>query len=565
MISIADDIITNLRSFGSKGISSLPKSLKKIIKGTPDYYRKQMIFLLESSLAPKAKNETILFWVPGGMPLLLHVEAAIAAALQLRGCKVHAIICNGPYRACIRREVTDNSPVHRWHETCHKCSALTSNILYAMGIPFSFNGDYVEPDSKSLIWQKVKRCQYDDLDHFHLQGINVGKNARSAIIRFLKGKKINGHEDVVKEFLFSAMFNTLASKAAIEKIKPSRIFMSHGIYADWGPALKNAISKEIPVVGWMASYKKASFYFRHLSDDIHISIHNLSDAGWRSVANKDLDDSQQASLEQYLSDRYKDNSSFDLKKLSAYSGNTELLYRKLDLIPEKPVWGILAHISWDAVADSAPMAHRSFDEWILDTVKEISKIKNVQWIIKIHPAETWDSTAQGVASLLNYHYPTLPDHVKILMPDINLNPLDFFHLIDGGITVYGTAGLELALMGKPVIVSGSAHYGGKGFTYDCLDPPAYRKLLHEAERLKPITSEQRQLAKKYAHAYFIQRQIPLPVVNDPQSDWWRFQYDKKDMLLPGKDPFVDFICARILDGEDFIMKEALVQLADGDL
>lgn len=565
MISILDGIVAKVRAAGAKGISILPKEIKKVLKGTPDYRRIQMISLLDSSSGKKPKDETILFWVPGGLPLMLHVEAAVAGALQLRGYKVHAIICNGPYRACMRREVTDNNPVHRWHESCRNCFASTSNILYSMGIPFSPNGDYVERDSKDLMWEKVKSCTYDDLEEYHFQGINIGKNARSAIIRFLKGKEINGHEEVAKEFLFSAMFNALSSEAAIDKFKPSRIFMSHGIYADWGPALKNAVSKGIPVIGWMASYKKASFYFRHVRDDIHISFHNMSDSAWSVTAKKDLNSLQQKRLDYYLSKRYKKNASFDLKKLSAYSGDTEILYSKLNLSKDKPVWGIFTHISWDAVADSAPMAHQSFDKWILETVEEVSKIKDVQWIIKIHPAETWDSTAKGVASLVDSHYPSLPDHVIILLPDINLNPLDFFHFIDGGVTVYGTAGLELALMGKPVIVSGAAHYGGKGFTYDGLDPDSYTQLLRRAKELKPLTIEQRRLANKYAYSYFIQRQIPLPVVNDPKSNWWHFQYDKKDMLLPGKNPFIDFICDSIQDSEDFIMNEKLVQLAESAL
>jgi len=33
-------------------------------------------------------------------------------------------------------------------------------------------------------------------------------------------------------------------------------------------------------------------------------------------------------------------------------------------------------------------------------------------------------------------------------------------------------------------------------------------------------------------------------------------------LIQGNDPFVDFICDRLMDGEDFIMDRKLVALAD---
>jgi hypothetical protein len=63
---------------------------------------------------------------------------------------------------------------------------------------------------------------------------------------------------------------------------------------------------------------------------------------------------------------------------------------------------------------------------------------------------------------------------------------------------------------------------------------------------------------------FMQRQVPLPVVRDPHSLWWNLQHDKREKLLPGADPFVDFICDRLIDGEEFIMGRDLVALAEAD-
>lgn len=48
---------------------------------------------------------------------------------------------------------------------------------------------------------------------------------------------------------------------------------------------------------------------------------------------------------------------------------------------------------------------------------------------------------------------------------------------------------------------------------------------------------------------------------DPKSIWWKFNFNKRNLLNHGKDPFMDFICDRIIDGKDFIMDEKLVDLA----
>jgi len=37
---------------------------------------------------------------------MLDVEGAIAVALKLDGADVHAVICDGPFRVCVRREIS---------------------------------------------------------------------------------------------------------------------------------------------------------------------------------------------------------------------------------------------------------------------------------------------------------------------------------------------------------------------------------------------------------------------------------------------------------------------------
>lgn len=140
----------------------------------------------------------------------------------------------------------------------------------------------------------------------------------------------------------------------------------------------------------------------------------------------------------------------------------------------------------------------------------------------------------------------------------NISPANLFELIDGGVTVYGTGGLELALMGKPVILAGEAHYGGLGFTHEGQTPETYRDLLGRAANLGPLAPHQKSAVRKYAYSHFVQRQVPLEVVHDPHGDWWALQHEKRDLLAPGNDPFIEFICDRLIDGRDFNMDETLV-------
>lgn len=507
-------------------------------------------------------SSKVLFWVPGGFDLMLHVEGAIASALKLRGKDVHAVICDGPFRACVQRKITDETPIARWHELCPQCKAATSSVLDMIGIKHSFIGDFVPEAVRTSLWEKTETIEWNSLKSLSYGNVNIGNNVRSSIIRYLKGKDLAGNEEIVREYAFSGLVAAAAASAAFERILPERIFMSHGTYVDWGPALHTSLDRKLPVTAWMASYLNACFYFRHISEPERIDFHNMSSTAWNECKDNTLSNHQEMRLDSFLNNRYKKQISFDMKKLKKVKGDIESLRKAYGCLPDKPVWGIISHINWDAVSDYSPMAFNTFDDWMLETIREIIQRSDVNWLIKIHPAEAWDNPETGVQALVEKHFPLLPRHVKVISAEDDISPLDFYQLIDGGITVYGTAGLELALHGKPVILAGEGHYGGKGFTYDGLTQESYRQLLRNVGKLKPLSDEQRSLARKYAYCYFIQRQVPLPVVKDPVSAWWKFQFKKWTLLLPGEDPFMDFICERIMDGKDFIMDEKLVELAE---
>ncbi|MEZ4689361.1 MAG: hypothetical protein R3A12_03945 [Ignavibacteria bacterium] len=43
--------------------------------------------------------------------------------------------------------------------------------------------------------------------------------------------------------------------------------------------------------------------------------------------------------------------------------------KKYGLDKNKPVWGIMTHINWDAASDYFDMIYENFDEWLFETIK----------------------------------------------------------------------------------------------------------------------------------------------------------------------------------------------------
>ena len=529
------------------------------------YHSFSMGFLYKKGRAISERSKITLFWVPGGMPSMLQLETAIASSFKLRGNKVHAVICDGVFSACVRREITDQVPIHEWKKSCNACKNDCAKVLDTMRIPFSYIGDHVTQDILSELKTVSRKVTWEGLNSLSFQGLNIGNNVRSAVLRFLKGDEMPNDESILQEYAFSGLVCAAASKRIIEKIQPSRIFMSHGVYVDWGPALHTALAKKVPVTAWMASYLPARFYFKHVEDGAHIDLHNMSTKAWDDVKDSQFTNEQSERLGQFLEGRYKRDTSFDMKHFKPFSGRGNELRHKYQFDSTKPLWGVMAHINWDTVSDFSPMLYESFDQWMKDTVNVIKDIPDVQWIIKVHPAESWDNPESGVEFLIKKYFPNLPEHIRVFPAEENINPLDFFNMVDGGVTVYGTSGLELALHGKPVILAGDAHYGKKGFTYDANSKEHFLELLNQVAHIPSLSEDQIALARKYAHCYFMQRQIPIVAVKDPKSKWWNFQFDKKELLLEGRDPVIDFICEKIFNGTDFIMDDHLLALTEKNI
>ncbi|MCM8775457.1 MAG: capsular biosynthesis protein [Candidatus Omnitrophica bacterium] len=537
--------------------------LYRLILLPVDILRTHQIKKLHRHQKPLLKsNGPILFWAPGGMPLMLHVEAALASALRLRGIPVHMVICDGIYRACHIRFHTKRLPIEKWKNTCLGCRAETSRILNIFSVPYSYIGDFLEKTPIHEMHKEIDSLTWDTLDQFSYGAVNLGDHVKSSIAYYLMGRHYDGNRQLLHEYAFSALACAHAASHAMDRLNPSRLFMSHCMFTDWGPALRLAFQRKLPVIGWCSAYLPWHFYFCNIDSPSNVHLHHISQESWRHCTQDPLTPKQEARLDRYLEKRYGSGKNFDIGAFEPYSGKTNLLLEKYGLAPDKPIWSLLCHFNSEAAYDCFPTIYQELSVWTLATIRELLPLSHVQWLIKVHPTEARCNPEYGNEKLIAKYFPTLPSHIRMVGSKNTISPLDFYHLVDGGITVCGTSGLELALLGKPVILAGQAHYSRKGFTYDALDMDTYRGLLQRAHTLPPLTSEQRRLARRFAYCQFLERQIPLSMLQNPYSDWWAFQYDRREELIPGKNRFVDFLCERIVDGRDFIMDEELVALAE---
>lgn len=517
--------------------------------------------LYKSGIKAETGSESILFWSAGGMLIQTNLEAVIAASLKLRGHKVRMILCDGVFKACAKRVDSPEVPVKDWGKYCPSCIRQNSGLLDKLGLKYSFMSDIISKDRAKDLREKADKITFENYKELSHNKINHGNHLESAMMRHTRGGTYEGMEEILREYAFAVLVVAEASEKFIKKYKPTRVYMSHGIYADWGPALSLALHNKIPSTSYVCCYLPVHFFFGTI-ENFKETFLNISKKTWEKFRDQEFTEAQISRLENFIGRRYLGNIAADLKGiLKDYRGDKEFFYKKYNLNPSKPVWGVMTHINWDAVSDYFPMIHKNFDEWLYETVKEIIHIKDVQWLIKIHPSELNDNPLTGCQKFIEKNFPNLPEHIKIIKMDDDISPQDFYSLLDGAVTVMGTGGLELSLQGKPVILAGEAHYSGKGFTYDGKSDEHYKELLRDVKNKVYLNDDLRTLALKYGYLYFIKKQIPLlPVINEDLL----IDFSKLDYLIPGKNKFMDFICERIIYGGDFVLPEELVLLTHID-
>ena len=187
----------------------------------------------------------------------------------------------------------------------------------------------------------------------------------------------------------------------------------------------------------------------------------------------------------------------------------------LGLDPGRKTAAIFSHILYDATFFYGESQFADYEEWLIETVRAAAANRNLNWIVKVHPVNVWRSRMDGhpleqlEVRALRAALGELPDHVKVLPADTDINTYSLFSTIDYGLTVRGTIGMELQCFGIPVVTAGTGRYSGRGFTIDPATPEQYRQVLAHLHEVPGLDDESIRLARLYSSATFMLRPLRM--------------------------------------------------------
>jgi hypothetical protein len=458
-------------------------------------------------------------------------ESVFAHALRLRGAEVALLSCGSGQPQCELGGARG-----AWPQPCDRCgwytdkvagAARLENYRLADGLPWGEDArraPLVPPPAPAgidpLRASEISRA-------WMLKSTDVEENGPGATVE--------------RDFAVAAAGVAAAAERSLDEFRPDTLVLLNGLFAAERVIREVALARDIGVVTYEMAPRESALVF---SAGTPAPLYD-TDAAWEAARDRPLAPPERAEIMEMLTARSEGRASHE-SYFEDPESDPRQLRASLDLPPGARVISLFTNLAWDSAVVGRDLAYPSMLDWIDHAVKLGSELDDVVLVVRVHPAEERWGTMQPVAASL----PELPASVRLIGPDQPLSSYALLEISDLALTYTTTVGLEAAARGVPVAVAALTHYRGRGFTHDLGSPEDLAALLHSGKW--EISDEQVELALRYAFMFFYRCMIPFPAV-EPAYGKPASAPDDVAAIRPGADPYIDFICERILDGGDFTL------------
>jgi len=442
-------------------------------------------------------------------PRQVRLEALLAKSLQLRGAHVDVLAFRSMRGA-----------VRAWR-------ALGFRRLV-------FYEDFVgrADSAPEEVAAAVARCRtVQDFKAYEYRGARVGRQALATVVRARYEPRVDLDDPEVRADLARTLTYGVegvhTGERILETLRPDALLMIERGYAGLGSFFDVALERGIEVIQFGSAHRDDAFLMKRYdleTRDLH--PRSLDERTWARLLEGGWTEERERALEAELAGR-EEGKWFMARhaRHSARRRGPERLREELGLDPGRKVAVLFSHVLWDAAMFYGRDVFSDQGRWFEETLRLAAADVRVQWLVKLHPALFWKLEQEGVRAepaefaMIREAVGELPPHVRLIRPDDDVDNVDLFQIVDAGVTIRGTVGLELPRLGVPVLTAGTSDYAGRGFTVDASDVDEYARNVRGIAALEPLDDEQVRLANLYAYGVFCVRP-------------WRFSSFALDYLPP---------------------------------
>jgi hypothetical protein len=397
------------------------------------------------------------------------------------------------------------------------------------------------------------------------RGVSVGRWALATAFSRLRKSYSELQEPgavaVVTGALEESYAATDAAHEALDRIRPAKLVFLEKGYSPAGELFEVAVERRIDVVQYTHGHASSRLLLKRFGS--HNRFQHPAEPSpvlWSDVQARPADPDRTGAVRRRIREAYGSGEWFNRKygQAGKRPRSRDELTRELDLDPSKPTAVIFTHVGWDATFFYGQNLFADYDEWLTETVRAAAQIPGVNWLVRVHPDNLWKAKASHRAEdldrdrrLIERTLGRVPANVRWLGPTNDVRTDAFFDVADVCLTVRGTIGLEMAVMGRHVVTGGTGRYSGYGFTLDSQTRDEYFARLRRLGSLPPPSPDQADLAARYVDTLI--RERPLAMVS------------AVDRRLPpelvGADPLGDDVEYRFTSVADLLAAPDLAPLA----
>lgn len=295
----------------------------------------------------------------------------------------------------------------------------------------------------------------------------------------------------------------------MEQNRPDVVIVPNGSMLEFGITFKIADYLGIPAMTYEFGEQSERLWMGQCEDVMRQDTSAL----WNARKGLELTESEWVRVKEFFSARQGgglwENFSRLWQGTPAQGADATRVSLGLD---SRPVVLLPANVLGDSLTLGRHIFSDSMTEWMIRTIEYFSKREDVQFVIRVHPGEQigW---GPSVYEILTEKFPTLPENIHLLPANAPVNTYDLVNTADFGLVFTTTVGMEMAMIGLPVIVTGQTHYRDKGFTLDVDSWESYYetldKVLASPGDYRP-TREAVEAAWTYAYRFFFEYPQPFP-------------------------------------------------------
>lgn len=478
------------------GLRNIGKHNFDIISHTDNFNRRYGRCLKSLNIV-KSNTPTALLFSLMPNSYGMHIDSILGRALEKLGFKI--VILTSYYA----KTLSDN--IHR------KIYGF-DNIIYIQ----DFMEFFPSEGARKVVASTKKAKAIEDIKSLKYKNTNVGLHSLASYEGKFPLRDVHKDKRFIAQLL-KTIKHSCCYVDAIEKliklINPSKVISVEKGNTGNCEIFYESIYRGIDYLQWLSCHEPNSIMIkRYNSENYRVHPFSVSDETWFKITKEDADYTD-AVLKSFESG-YVNGNWFRYKNLTANKTivNKDEIIKRFDLNPDKKIAIIFSHILDDANFFYGEDLFKSgFPEWLTETVRVAGKNREVNWLLKLHPANVYRRTNSGEKGeygeivAMKEALGEIPENVKIILPDIDINPYSFFMITDYGITVRGTVGAELPCFGIPVLTAGTGRYSGKGFTIDSNTPDEYLHKVANIQKIAPLSAQQRDMAIKHAYLFFKER------------------------------------------------------------